>query len=75
MYGLGLPELVIIFVIGFLAIWPIWLICVKAGFSGWLTLLVLIPFGAPALLFYMAFTDWPSLAESKRQMDQNGTIK
>jgi hypothetical protein len=37
---------------------PLWQICKKAGFSPWLSLLVLVPFGALILLYVLAFARW-----------------
>jgi hypothetical protein len=37
---------------------PMWQICKKAGFSPWLCLLVLVPFGALILLYILAFAQW-----------------
>jgi hypothetical protein len=37
---------------------PLWQICKKAGFSPWLSLLVLVPFGALILLYVLAFAQW-----------------
>ena len=37
---------------------PMWQICKKAGFSPWLCLLVLVPFGALILLYIVAFAQW-----------------
>ena len=40
---------------------PSWIICKKAGFSQWLSLLCLIPtLGILVLLYVLAFGDWPS---------------
>lgn len=35
----------------------------KAGYNGWLALLVLVPFGMFGLMLYLAFADWPAIAE------------
>jgi len=40
---------------------PFWKIFSKAGFSGWLSLAMVVPFVNVILLFYLAFTEWPSL--------------
>jgi hypothetical protein len=40
---------------------PFWFICKKAGLSPWLSLIMLIPFGAIVLPFVLAFIEWPSL--------------
>ncbi len=38
---------------------PLWFICKKAGFSPWLSFLVLIPgFGGFVLLYVLAFAEW-----------------
>ena len=39
---------------------PFWFICKKAGFSPWLALLNLIPFGTLILLYVLAFAEWSS---------------
>lgn len=62
---LGTPELLIILFIFvltiILAIVPFWFICKKAGFSPWLSLLIIVPFGAIILPFLLAFMEWPAL--------------
>jgi hypothetical protein len=37
---------------------PFWFICKKAGFSPWLSLINIIPFGTLFLYYYLAFADW-----------------
>ncbi|HEY1984536.1 MAG TPA: hypothetical protein VGG85_03960 [Terracidiphilus sp.] len=37
---------------------PFWFICKKAGFSPWLSLLNIVPFGVLILLYVLAFADW-----------------
>jgi hypothetical protein len=37
---------------------PTWFICKKAGFSPWLSLLVIVPFGGLVLLYVLAFAEW-----------------
>ncbi len=39
---------------------PFWFIFGKAGFSKWLSLLMLIPVLNLVALYYLAFADWPS---------------
>jgi len=36
-----------------------WKICTKAGFSGWLALLMLVPIANIVLPLIVAFMDWP----------------
>lgn len=38
---------------------PYWRIVAKAGYSGWLSLLMLIPLVNIVVLFIFAFSDWP----------------
>ena len=38
---------------------PFWQIFKKAGFSPWLSLLMMIPFVGRFLLYYLAFAKWP----------------
>ena len=39
---------------------PFWRICTKAGFSGWWSLLVVVPMVNLAFLYFLAFARWPS---------------
>ncbi len=40
---------------------PFWRICTKAGYSGWLSLLVLIPMVNVVFVYFLGFSEWPSL--------------
>lgn len=69
----GFFELLIVGVIFTLVVVPLWMICAKAGFPGWISLMALIPVVNLALLFFLAFADWPVLQrlrelESKRSL-------
>lgn len=50
----------------FLLIWivviivPFWKIFSKAGFSGWLSLLMLLPLVNLIMLYFLAFARWPA---------------
>ena len=50
----------LIFFLVFLAIiiLPFWFILKKAGFSPWLSLLNIVPFGTLILLYIVAFAEW-----------------
>jgi len=49
----------IIILIGLaIVIVPFWFICKKAGFSPWLSMLNIIPFGGLILWYVLAFSDW-----------------
>jgi len=41
-----------------LVVVPFWFICKKAGFSPWLSLLNIVPFGSLILWYVLAFADW-----------------
>lgn len=38
---------------------PIWRICQRVGYPGWLSLLMLIPIANLGLLYFIAFSRWP----------------
>jgi hypothetical protein len=44
-----------------LAIIPFWRICRRAGLQPLLSLLIAIPLVNLIFIYYLAFTDWPSL--------------
>lgn len=60
---LGFMALIPIFILVGLAIMivPFWFICKKAGFSPWLSMLHIIPFGGLVLYYVLAFADWKTL--------------
>lgn len=41
---------------------PFWFICKKAGFSPWLSMINIIPFGNLILIYVLAFSDWKTQA-------------
>jgi len=49
---------VFILVVYIIVIVPFWFICKKAGFSPWLSLLNVIPFGSLILIYVLAFAEW-----------------
>ncbi|MBO8169618.1 MAG: hypothetical protein H0Z35_10605 [Thermoanaerobacteraceae bacterium] len=57
----GMPELIFIpfLVVSFITLVPFWKIFSKAGFSGWLSLLTLVPIANIIVLFFLAFSKWP----------------
>ena len=38
---------------------PVWRICQRAGYPGWMGVLILIPMVNLALLYFLAFANWP----------------
>lgn len=73
MFGIGLPELLIIAILGVVVILPFWKIFTKAGFTGWLSLTEIIPILNIVMLFYLAFAEWPVHKQltSARQSSEN----
>ncbi len=53
----GGPWMMLVF--GVFVVVPVWRICQKAGYSGWLSLLVFVPLVNLLLLYYLAFAEWP----------------
>lgn len=53
--------------IAVVAVIPVWRICKRTGYPGWLGLLILVPILNLALLYFLAFSDWP--ANKKRLQD------
>jgi hypothetical protein len=60
MYGLGVPEIVIIIVIAAVLIWPWWRIFSQAGYPGWFGLSQILPGLNVVGLLFLAFAQWPA---------------
>jgi uncharacterized protein (DUF983 family) len=56
MHGIGFFGML---VIGLLVVVPLWRICARLGFPGWLSLAAFVPLANVLLLYYLAFADWP----------------
>ncbi len=52
-----------------IVVFPFWKINAKAGYPGWLSLLMVIPLVNLAYLYFLAFSSWPNLGESEHQQD------
>ena len=59
--SIGLPELLVIAIVFGLFFWPWAEIFSKAGYSRWWCLTVYIPVVNLVVLFWFAFSDWPTL--------------
>lgn len=46
--------------LAFVVIVPMWRICQRVGYSGWLSLLMLVPIANLGLLYFIAFSRWPA---------------
>jgi len=61
---IGVWELMVLLAVPAIVIIPFWTIFAKAGFSGALSLLMLIPLVNLVMLLYLAFAQWPALKET-----------
>lgn len=59
-------------VLAALIIVPFWFIFKKAGYPPWLGLLMGVPIVNLALLYFLAFSDWPRLRESVKERTEKG---
>jgi hypothetical protein len=50
-----------------LVVVPFWFIFAKAGFTGWLSLLMIVPIANVIMLYVLAFSAWPSLEKENRK--------
>lgn len=64
---LAMMPILIAFVVAIILI-PAWFICKKAGFSPWLSLLIVVPFGGLVLLYVLAFSDWRVVPAPRTQV-------
>ena len=51
-------------IIAALVAWPFWKICVKAGYPGITALLIFVPILNVIFIYWLAFSDWPSLRKT-----------
>lgn len=63
MFGTGMWALWML-VMAAAVILPFWFIFPKAGYSKWLSLLMVVPLVNVTLLYFLAFAKWPSLGNS-----------
>ena len=62
MYGIGIPEIIIILIILAIVALPVWMvseILKKAGFNRWFCLISLIPIVNVIFLWVFSFIRWP----------------
>jgi hypothetical protein len=58
---MGSIDILTLLVAALIMIIPFWRIFSKAGYYGWLSLLMVIPIVNIILLYYLAFAQWPIL--------------
>lgn len=68
MFGFGFGPIGGLLMLAILVV-PFWRISQKAGNSGWLGLLIVVPFANLIFLYFLAFADWP-----KAHSGPSGTV-
>jgi len=63
MSSIGAPELLIILMLALIGLAPFYQIFRKAGYPGFLAILMLIPLVNVIMLFFLGFSDWPVLKQ------------
>ena len=48
---------------------PFWFIYAKAGYSKWLSFLMVVPLVNLVMLYFLAFSNWPNLGVTKNRSD------
>ncbi|WP_259366982.1 MULTISPECIES: hypothetical protein [unclassified Colwellia] len=66
MFGSGMWPFgsLMMLVMAFVMILPFWFIFYKAGYSKWLSLLMVVPLVNLLLLYFLAFSQWPNQEKS-----------
>ena len=59
--SISLSQLTILLILAIVIVVPYWRITEKAGYSGWLSLLILIPGINLVYVYFLGFSKWPSL--------------
>jgi len=75
MYGTTLPgagmmagsPFLVMLLMAALVIIPFWFIFRKAGYSEWLSLLMVVPLVNVGMLYFLAFSNWPSRRQDAGQ--------
>lgn len=60
-------NLLIMLIVAIIVIIPFWRIYAKAGYSSWLSLLMVIPLINIIMLYFLGFADWPILRGRSNQ--------
>ena len=71
--SIGLPELLIMAFVSCVVVWPFWKIFSKTGLPGFMSIVMLVPIVNFAMLFFLAFSDWPVLKELRELRAQRKT--
>jgi uncharacterized membrane protein YhaH (DUF805 family) len=72
MGGLSIFHILVVFAVMVLYFLPIVKILQKAGYSGWWSLIVLVPLVNVVMFYVFAFADWPALRGSAQTSETLG---
>jgi len=64
--GMGPFGPIMMLVVAAVVILPFWFIFSKAGHSKWLSLLMVVPLVNLILLYFLAFSQWPSQGNTNK---------
>ncbi len=70
--AMGLSGPLVMLLTAAAVILPFWFIFLKAGYSKWLSLLMVVPLVNVVLLYFLAFSRWPALVDRKNSPGQPG---
>lgn len=62
--GISLWQLILLAVLAIIVVIPYWKITEKAGYSGWISLLILFPGVNLIYVYFLGFSNWPSLRKN-----------
>ena len=62
---MGLPEMLVLTLIAVVCAFPYWRIAKKMGYPGAVGILACLPIINIIVAYALAFTDWPTLQESR----------
>lgn len=61
MAGFSIWHWIILLIVGFFAVWPLWRIIKRTGNPPALALLFFVPFANLALIWFLALGRWPAV--------------
>ncbi len=62
--NMGPFALIMCLISAALIVLPFWFIFMKAGYSKWLSLIMIVPVANIVMLYILAFSNWPSQHET-----------
>ncbi len=64
---MGASGPIVMLIFAALIVIPFWFIFTKAGYSKWLSLLMLVPIANVIMLYFLAFSTWPTHRGAERE--------